>query len=350
MGVLSDQTLGKCEKTIEVHGNPFAEALMSETAIPEGTLDERIDVKVNGDEVTINDRPVENYTKKEFAGMKEEAKQLSGENYKSETYNLQDILKNAKEGKFSGIGEERVHAFIESFGEIEKFYDFFRLEKGEDMEITIHNDILVEIGNSCYGLYKILGYEDVSFEYNSAKDIQSYYDDYDNFVEAVWDYIDAGHQDMSFSEAAHSLIEYETMQYLGIIELYDRAKGFVDAGHQGMTIGEAVHAVVCDDIMDRTGLSEVLNEAHEITKSDNYSGNYSDAFNEALEKCSHQHSDISENDFKDYMKELLNNIDDLADNYIETLWDTKEQIVNEWNEDEDFEFINHKNKKYSEKL
>lgn len=345
MGVLSETTLSKCEKTIEVNGNPFTEALMGEVEMPTPEIDERIDVKVNGDEVTINDRPVENYTKEEFAGMKEEAKQLSGENYKSETYNLQDILKNAKERKFSGIGEERIYAFIKDFGKIEKFYDFFRLEKGEDMEIKIHNDIMVEIGNSCYGLYKIIGYEDVSSEFDSNREILSYYGDYDNFVEAVWDYIDAGHQDMSFSEAAHSLIECEAMQHFGIFEIYDRAKDYIDAGHQDVTIEEAVHSVVCNDIMDRTGLSEVLNEAHEIMKSDNYSGNYSDAFNEALDKCS-QHSDMSQNDFKDYMKELFNNIDDLADNYIETLWDAKEQIVNTWNED--FEFINPKNKRYSE--
>ena len=332
MGVLSDSTMGKAEKNLEIRGetarDDFLSALASETEQPEPELDERLDITVDGDSVSINGDDVQNVTSSDFSFMQNEASAFSQDFGQTKTEYLN---KNLKEYTFESVFERAFEQWLEN---VDTFVTFLK-EHGDEypnlfMATLDYSMTKYEMGNMnrfvANDMMPNMEIKNVEFPFESREQM-------DNAVE---DYM-AKHPDASPGEALDKVLEHYARQAVGMDKLFSEIHQYKKE-NDVETFREARHAVMQEMVFQHVGLNDINSlvddyyDAYVASGGNGDEFDFDSAFREAcLEKYNEGYNSqyFSATEFTDNMANISNDVDKISDKLWRNLNEMKDEIKEE---------------------
>lgn len=330
MGVLSDVTMGKAEKNLDIKGetakSDFLSALASEIERVDPEIDERIDITVNGDDVSINGDAVQNVTSGDFETISAHADASSVENGKTYTENLEDALKSYSLGDFVS------YAFEQWLDEWKAFTDFIK-EHGHEYDnifsaIIDWNLTKTEMENVPNYVAKDMAPKmneiDTKFPFANSEEL--------NF--AIEKYMER-HPNADVSEALDKILETFARQAVGMDTLFQEIHEYKDK-NDIEEFREARHEVMADMIFEHTGIDKILEKVDADARSQGLEFDFDASFQAACETVYEEGGYNSQyftlDDFTDNMQSIYNDVDRISDKLWRNLNNVKNELKEEWKE------------------
>lgn len=333
MGILSDVTMGKAKKEVDVKDDSikgeFIESLKDEVKDEEPEIDERIDIEVNGNEVDINGKDVQNVTADELNSLKNGAKNESEENGKTQTENLKDDLKSYS------FGDLLERAFEEWTENVANFIDF--LDKHGDE----YSNIFVAVLDYALTRHAMENYKDYVTDQMTPRvnvqDVEFPFESKEEMVEAVEKYLEK-HPDLTHAEALDKILEHHAQNAVGMGEIFKEIHEYRQ--EHDVDFRDARHEVMADKIFEFTGFDRILDSLSDRYEDYTTFFEYGDGFDfdSEFQAACEEYKDnlksdyISDREYYDNMKELYNNVDKISDKIWRTLNEEKNEIVDSWRE------------------
>lgn len=331
MGILSDATLDKAKKEIKIKDDSirgdFLNSLKDEIKQDEPEIDERLDIEVNYNDVSINGKEVQNVTSDDLNTMKNEAKSESTENGKTQTENLNDRLKSYSFGDFLE------KAFDEWLENLENYVTFLK-EHGHEYDSILSATIDYALTRYSMQNYKEYVADQMSPNIN-IENIEFPFDSREEILEAIEKYLEK-HPDSNNAEALDKILEYHARHAVGMDELFKEIYAYKKE-NDIETFKEARHEVMAEKIFKHTGLDKILDYVSDNYEDYTIEGEDFD-FDSAFQAACIMYKDelksdyVSVTEYIDNMKEIYNDVDRVSDKIWRTLNEEKNKVVDYWRE------------------